>query len=592
MYSDSEDSFGRSASSLSNDSFVSSDEEGFGDVAATSLDMHKAYFSTAPYGDDSVFPEGRKFLRKNEAAYDNRPATENVLPHHFMNSNWSDVRDQHGLATDDREVVGYYVDEKGTRVAEIVESLPPPPDKNYSHMHASGRHHLARALGYDPHVYHRKVETEGVTNPADPINGDAQLSATRIEEGKEFQERSLFFNRSHVHDVPEMETSREGYDGLNPSRSAPERVRASLEHSWREAQPPPQAPSLAQLTRGGDDPVRGTHSTRRKEVGKTFSRVNGAARAVVRLDSVMDIPVASDPLRRDDVAESRTSGPSTTDAQTPAPRGGSDAPEGMRQKEHSPPGVARGDTEHPPLHASAQREGGEDEELVRIMSSHGAPVSAASSHASVPQREGGQERVSKHLSQSSVGVHAPKLAGKQLLSGQDVVPVREERPHASSGAAIPSAPSKHVTKVDRLVLDPDTAWVFGNGASSMRQGAVMSGHDGLQEDRTCEVDRAASGASGQEQKSRRTAAPLRATAGAKFVPDRLAQANEEDWRMREKLVCPTQQNGIDRSTPTRAMLGEPPPSMQRASAADTYRLSSRGTPATYPVRPSSAALRG
>ena len=100
-------------------------------------------------------------------------------------------------------------------------------------MNQQNGHMLARALGYDPGVYHRKREAEAELNPADPINGDAQLSTTRRCEVAEQQTKITWENRAHTQDFADDDVGREQYDGLNLKASAPERVVRYLHRRMR-----------------------------------------------------------------------------------------------------------------------------------------------------------------------------------------------------------------------------------------------------------------------------------------------------------------------------------------------------------------------
>lgn len=642
----SDSSRSRAASPNSQDSFVSSDGD-FGEEIAGEVDLHKAYFSLAPYpGEAPSTSGGHANMRKQETAYCHRPATHNTLAPHTHNSFCYDARDQHGIASDDREVVGYYYDESGKAVAEIVENRPPPPDKNYSHMTTRDNHHLQRALGYDPDParYRPKKETAGITNPADGINGDAQLSASRIEENTEYQSRSTFFNRTHTQQAAEMDVSRDGYDGLNPARSGPQRVRTELEHSWRETLVSPQAPKLAASQRGGDDAVHAACSARRTEVGRPFERTPGGA---IQLNSVKNLPLTSEPLRKD-VASVRTSGP-TGGPSGATVHGGLDGLFGSRQVEHSTPGAATGATQSPLYETSGQREGGEDEELSRIETAHAAVVAHAA-HAQQQQREGKEEvearrphdavgrgdvaapasngglctlradvEERKHAPHTSAAVDGRRVEALHRADAPDARKVDEVRGHnASFGAAVPavngdglaprrvsqegeSAPVRAALSIggsapfrvlDRIPIDPETAWVFSNGMGTSRA-RLESSHE-IDEDRACEIDRTAGGG-GEAQGRSGMAAPLRAIGGAVLGPDRLIQSHRDDWRQREKIVTAAskERREGDRCTPTRALgSAEPPLNNTRSIPTVSFHSnSSRTTPVPLPPA-SAAAMRG
>lgn len=488
----------RSSSPSSDDSFVSSDgEQVDAGPAATSLDLRDAYFSDAQMPPDQPSTFGRTFLRKQETAYAHASASENVLPLPSRRAHCSDTRDQHGLAEDRREVVGYLVDPaSGQPVAEWVEERPPPPNKNYSHWHKQGGGLLSRALGYDPHVEHSKVEVGGITNPADPINGDAQLSSTRIAEVSERQDVATWSSRSHVQQFAEQDAGRDQYDGLNPRLSAPERVLSKLEHSWRETQPPPQAPALPSLNNSvGDTPVHAAHSTKRREVGDAFARRPAVGRQVTRLDSVMDIPLATavkteregeggeaafassatamravavgDAGRPERAAEQLHDAPRVDVAVTQQGAVRSAAPdhvEGRREGEGGELAQAQASTHapQPPEAAScAEREGGEDAELQRIEAARAERLG----HASMPH-EGQRE-----------GCDPPALhRAADAAGGGDVAPVMHTqqvrlRADARANAISPQAMLQSLGKIVHA-----SACVGGTDARRVNTATRAEGH--------------------------------------------------------------------------------------------------------------------
>lgn len=253
------------------------DDGNFGGDNASELDLNDAYFSPATFPASEPSTHGRTFLRGQQTAYANLPASSNTLAPHARPTACNDARDQHGRMPDDREVVGVFVDAQGNVVAEQVENLPPPPDRNYSHTREGNRHMLKRAMGYDPDVYHRKAEVYKELNPAENINGDAQLSAVRIAEATEHHERDTFMRRDHTQAFAATDTGRDDYDGYNPKRSGPERVRATLEHSWRETLSAPQAPPNPTLTQGSKATSHALHEARREEIAGPFDRRPHAA---------------------------------------------------------------------------------------------------------------------------------------------------------------------------------------------------------------------------------------------------------------------------------------------------------------------------
>ena len=404
------------------DSFAfSSEDEGssanakFG-PSSTPLDLHSAYFTTAVLPPNEPGIVGRANLRKNETAYMNDTRNENILP--MPSGCSSEMRDIGPLSQDNREVVGYFVDKSGSPVAEWCEELPPPPNANYSHMKQQNSHLLSRAMGYDPNVYRKKTDVEGIMNAADPINGDAQLSAARTAEVVERQDLQAFNTRSHMQSFADQETSRSGlYDGLNPKLSAPQRVLTKLNRSWREVQPPPQAPQLPTAQAGGGGPVHAARSAKRVEVGSAFSRKPMRGVQIMKLDSVMDIPIASTKTQREKEGGEGLSSSAvparsarsvdTRDGRSPETEGWanlaasatgqavrsapSDVPEGMRESDTTPfvtesTNGVQGTSAPPQL---AQREGGEDDELCRIEMAR-LEGFGASAQPQLAQREGGE----------------------------------------------------------------------------------------------------------------------------------------------------------------------------------------------------------
>lgn len=442
-----------SSRSSSPDSFVSSGDEADFGPNATALDMQSAYFSSAEMPADQPNTFGRQFLRKQETAYTNRPAGENVLPLPARASFCSDTRDQHGLAEDDREVVGYVLDpDSGQPVAEWVEELPPPPNKNYSHWHKQNGGLLNRAMGYDPHVVYKKKETEGVLNPADPINGDAQLSSTRIAEVSERQEIATWNSRTHQQAFAEQDSGRDQYDGLNPKLSAPQRVLTKLQHSWRETQPPPQAPLLPTYN-NSVGPAHPQRTLNRKESGPAFWRRPAVGRSVVQLDSVMDIPLATVKTQREKENESATT---TTATSMTAMRAVITADVGRVQKdpeimqkqdrasitveqasvradqpqtlEQMREGVVQTNQGISHIPASAaitvdgQREGSEDAELVRIEAVYTSNL-GESAMAREGEREGGE---ATSLSRAADAAGGGNVAAVRKMHGDQSRDLRED----------------------------------------------------------------------------------------------------------------------------------------------------------------------
>lgn len=261
---------------------------------ATPIDLNAAYFSPASASlmvDQEPSVLGRTWLRKNETKYANVKPGDNTLAPYAIPPFCSDASKSFGTILEDREVVGEMKDKEGKAIGYVMAKLPPPPDKNYSHMNAptAGRHHLSRLFGYDPEVFHNKTEVTDPTNLPDNLNGDAQYSSVRIEEVTERQERQLFTSGDHTQAFADFAGGSGGgggrtrggagggdalYDGYNNRLSAQQMGDAYLKkmmHSWRESQPqkaPPSnvTPVVAEQGQAG----RGNATLRRKEVGKGF----------------------------------------------------------------------------------------------------------------------------------------------------------------------------------------------------------------------------------------------------------------------------------------------------------------------------------
>jgi hypothetical protein len=250
----------------SEDSFVSSDEESGTDSPpmASRRDVRAAYFSSPGMPDDEPDQEGRRFLRGQATSYLQVPSGDNTLPMPQPRTVCYDTQDTFGVMQySDHETVGHVFDKSGSAVGRIVEKLPPAPNANYTHTNRGMQYKFERAMGANPDE-RRRVEVKGLTNPSDPINGDAQLSATRVAEVTANSERSTYFNRQHTQEFTQQDTGRDMYDGYN--LRAPNESRAGgLEHTWRNALPAPQAPTLPESSVGGAA-AHGVHTVRRKEV--------------------------------------------------------------------------------------------------------------------------------------------------------------------------------------------------------------------------------------------------------------------------------------------------------------------------------------
>lgn len=283
-----------SDSELSDDSFVSSDDEPVQgpqylsdeDRPANAQRVRNAYHSKVEMPDSHPdgLVGGRRFLRKNETAYANRPANDYILPGYAQSNSWLDSSDRFGLLVDDtREVVGTFNDENGNPIARIVESKPPPPDKNYAHMQKGLAYKLNRAQGIDPDA-RAKSEVEHIANPEDNVYGEATIVEARIKEATAVQARNVFFNRTHAQSFADQELARDDiYDGYNIR--APHKARTpALEHSWRHVLDAPTAPKLPEgLT--ARRAVHGKARAERCENAAPYSRQPHAHQTFEQIDT-------------------------------------------------------------------------------------------------------------------------------------------------------------------------------------------------------------------------------------------------------------------------------------------------------------------
>lgn len=283
-----------SDSELSDDSFVSSDDEAVQgpqylsdeDRPASAQRVRDAYHSKVEMPDSHPdgFVGGRRFLRKNETAYANRPADDYIVPGYARSNSWLDSSDRFGLLTDDtREVVGTFNDENGKPIARIVESKPPPANANYTHMKKGLAYKLNRAQGIDPDA-RAKSEVEHIANPEDNVYGEATIAEARIKEATAVQARNVFFNRTHAQSFADQELARDDiYDGYN--MRAPHKARTpALEHSWRHVLDAPKAPDLPEgLT--ARRAVHGKARADRCEHASPYSRQPHAHQAFEQIDT-------------------------------------------------------------------------------------------------------------------------------------------------------------------------------------------------------------------------------------------------------------------------------------------------------------------
>tara|TARA_B100000787_G_scaffold169949_1_gene163046 strand:+ start:2755 stop:5244 length:2490 start_codon:yes stop_codon:yes gene_type:complete len=169
----------------------------------------------------------RRHLRKQESRYSNKN-TESILPMAAQGTTNCAELDNFMLIdeTNGKEMVGHYVDSRGHPVAEVWESKPPPPDADYkSSAPETSNLKLTRLMGFDPHKEIKKLEIEGVVNPSESMNGDADFSAQRIAQTSELTARSVYFNKKHAQKFADYDSKRgDMYDGFNDKRTPTERV--------------------------------------------------------------------------------------------------------------------------------------------------------------------------------------------------------------------------------------------------------------------------------------------------------------------------------------------------------------------------------
>ena len=491
---------------LSDGSSIESDYDE--SVPATPLDLKDAYFSKAPYPESEPSTQGRTFLRKNETSYANRPPTDNTLAPYAIPPGCSDVRDSFGTMLDEREVVGELVDKNGVVMGEMVENLPPPPDRNYSHMKShQGNQMLSRVMGYDPTdlFYGVKKEAADPVNPASPLNGDAQLSGSRIAEMEERADRQTFNSMNHTQ--PFSDVSYGGrddiYDGYNLKQSAQQRgemYQGGMMHSWREHNPPAKAPPNPSPP-PTQASVRATNKTRRKEMSDTYARKPLIGMSV----NIQTLPVAT-------TARVECEGQSS-------PLVGHSSVEGRREE-----GKERGTKKAPeakrPLH---KNQGGN----VVGKKIEGKVVVSGSSME--------MDRVGATKGGDASHSLGEQVHSKTRVEGTDAVGIKEER----KGSNVKAQGVVRSVRT-RIPFNKEATWHYGGGEMGEAGDVVRSSNclNGTDASDVSEQGRS----KGVEQVSSkgplvRSVATTRATAGSVFVPDRLSGAKKvEDRTMVERRV--------------------------------------------------------
>lgn len=356
----------------------SSEQQQFATGARVSADaLASAYFSESGFPSESVAPasSGRQQLRKQETNYAHASGTANVLAPPARRGHCADLSDHFGMLVDEthgKEKVGYYVDRSGNPVAEVWESLPPPPNADYRRGEETSNRHLSRLMGYDPHETRVKTEVEGITNPTDHLDGDAGLAADRMAQTAEISSRAVFFNQRHTESFSDFDTGRDLYDGHNDRRAPREKV-VPLERTWRHETGQFRDPSSAHQSLNNKPPVQATVSARRVEVSGPWRRdPQKTPSGAVDLPSIAGLPVIPDTHRSNENAhgatqnpqasveargahvdsDDRAAKPETAGTHEPVAhreefgqtaRSAVDVPEGHRQLEHDAPASTRGD---------------------------------------------------------------------------------------------------------------------------------------------------------------------------------------------------------------------------------------------------------
>lgn len=119
-----------------------------------------------------------------------------------------------------------YVDRLGV-TKKVLKSSPPLPDKHYEPMtHSQGQKQMERLGMLPPKKPKREAEKD---TPG--ANDNKSLENQSLSRGVRLRQllHDTFMNRKGMQEPAQMETSREGYDGLNPKQ----RYAPPLEHTWR-----------------------------------------------------------------------------------------------------------------------------------------------------------------------------------------------------------------------------------------------------------------------------------------------------------------------------------------------------------------------
>lgn len=589
------------SSDLNSDLSVWSDSDDDGQRPATAAELRQAYFSEASLPGDA--PRNDMLLRKNETRYTNRrveDATPILSAYDARSRQFSGLDEAFGSPLgDDRETAGYLVDSHGRPYAKIMESKPPPPNTN--RLGQSHQRSLRRALGYDPHVVHRKGEAQGVTNGADVLNGDADIADARHQSKKSLLRRGdAYHNQSHLHDFSDVDAGRSLYDGYNTAGAARdfEKRRHHVQHTWRNALRQEHDPSRAE-TQLPSSPVHGHASTVRKETSSPFARTAHGNHSTVQLDSTMDIPIVHHKSMRegegsiDRVVQSHVAG-------FRAATGSTDAPGGEREMEDAGAGsfsdVAVSARRVEPR--AAQRDSREDDErndrpeVATALAELGASRHAAVGDHIVP------EDVVDARDTKGGGTHvaAPAQHAAHTAGGTDASSVvADANAHAGVGDT-PKHTLHDAMAPKRAATDYRAAPTPNAGGGAVEAAACVD----IGEDRPPVAPCAMwyfSGGQGAGASRHRSAAPdAKGRSGTCFLNDRLSQPHASDWRKYDARTTPTPcDDSRERLTPVPHERRSEPPLRQLATGGAHIGIvtskAGRSTPLHWPTQASPMALR-
>ena len=565
---------------LDSDSDVSSvwssdDEEA--SRPASPAELRRAYFSSATLPEDA--PRNDMLLRKQHSAYvHTQTVTEAspILPQHAGDPKLASLDDFFGVpGGHDREVAGILVDANGKPYAKIMESKPPPPNTN--RLGQSHQRSLRRALGYDPHIQHRKTEVSGITNAPDPLNGDADLQHSRRDAKSTLLRRGdAFHNKTHMHDISDVDAGRSMYDGYNIASSSRDftKRRHHLEHTWRNTGKQEHDPVRAESQIPDASPHNGYASTRRTETGVAFHRAPKVTHSTVQLDSTMAIPVISHKSMREGdarfgrVAESHIHGSRTLSA--PA-----DIPDGDREMQEKVAGRDVTVSARRAEAANAERQGSDVDVLQRQEAATALVGLGNLQAALVGDHVVSEDVVPARESMATAHVGASAQHAVHIANGTDVQSVHVDT-GVHSGIGDRAAASLHDSlETERSSTDGRVATHRAGGGSLEAQSCLDIGEDRppITSSATWHFPH---GKGEGADRYRPSHAPTKSLAGSCFINDRLDQPHATDWYKYEYRV----KAGVDevgqceRTTMLSHDRGAEPPSRQVAVAT---RLSQSGS---------------